>query len=271
MSFLNAILMGILQGLTEFLPVSSSGHLVLAQHFLGVKESGNILFEVFLHLGTLLAVIIFFRKRIWGLILSLLGKKEYRTRDTAHNDRKIIQYLIIATAVTGLVYLVLGNPIESLYHKPLVVAFMLIITGIIVFASDYVKKGKISAAKMGLPRSLFIGLTQGMAIIPGISRSGSTIAASIFSGIKREEAAEFSFLLSIPAIVGANLVSFKQFSNLNINQLLVYLAGFLAAFVAGYLVIGFLLKLITKAKLKFFAYWCWAIALISIIFLLLER
>lgn len=95
-------------------------------------------------------MIIFFRKRIWGLILSLLGKKEYRTRDTAHNDRMIILYLIIATAVTGLVYQILGNPIESLYHKPLVVAFMLIITGIIVFASDYVKKGNISATKDGV-------------------------------------------------------------------------------------------------------------------------
>ncbi len=115
---------------------------------------------------------------------------------------------------------------------------------------DYVKKGNISAAKMGFPRSIFIGLTQGIAIIPGISRSGSTIAASIFSGIKREEAAEFSFLLSIPAILGANLISLDLFHTLNFNQLLVYLAGFLAAFVTGYLVIGFLLTLITKAKLK---------------------
>jgi undecaprenyl-diphosphatase len=271
MSFINAILLGILQGLTEFLPVSSSGHLVLAQHFLGVKESENILFEVFLHFGTLLAVIIFFRKRIWELILSLFGKKDYRTTNNAHNDRMIIIYLIIATAVTGVVYLCAGNPIESLYHKPLVVAFMLIITGIIVFASDYVKKGNISAAKMGFPRIIFIGLIQGIAIIPGLSRSGSTIAASIFSGIKREEAAEFSFLLSIPAILGANLISLDLFHTLNFNQLLVYLAGFFAAFVIGYLVIGFLLTLITKAKLKVFAYWCWGVALISIIFLLLER
>ncbi|MCB5258624.1 MAG: undecaprenyl-diphosphate phosphatase [Candidatus Cloacimonadaceae bacterium] len=269
MSFLNAILLGILQGLTEFLPVSSSGHLVLAQHFLNIKESGNILFEVFLHLGTLLAVIIFFRKRLWELILSLFGSKEYRIKEKACNDRMIILYLIIATAVTGLIYLIFGNPIESLYNKPLIVALMLIITGIIIFASDYAKKEKISVSKMGFPRSIFIGLIQGIAIIPGISRSGSTIAASLFSGIKREEAAEFSFLLSIPAILGANLVSWNIFSTLNFNQLLVYLAGFLASFLAGYLVIGFLLKLIAKSKLKVFAYWCWGVALISIIFLLL--
>ncbi|HNT52749.1 MAG TPA: undecaprenyl-diphosphate phosphatase [Candidatus Syntrophosphaera sp.] len=268
MTLLNSVLLGILQGLTEFLPVSSSGHLVLAQHFLGLQDSGDILFEVFMHFGTLIAVLVFFRRRIWALLKApFSGNKTQEQPDLTHN-RSLLLYLILATAATVLVFLIGGEFFAALYARPLVVAFMLIITGCVVFGSDLVKTDRVNAAQMGWPRSLLIGLMQGIAIIPGISRSGMTISTALFAGVKRREAAEFSFLLSIPAILGANLSHIKEFQQLRISQAGIYLAGCLAAGVAGYLVIALLMDLISKARLKYFAYYCWIVALISIISIL---
>ncbi|MBW6513923.1 MAG: undecaprenyl-diphosphate phosphatase [Candidatus Syntrophosphaera sp.] len=268
MNFFSAVLLGILQGLTEFLPVSSSGHLVLAQHFFGVETGGDILFEVFLHLGTLLAVMIFFRKKLWSLLVSLLNWKNTLRHQAHRHNRTLVLYLIVASIVTASMYLIFGDVFESLYGKPLVVAFMLILTGSIIFFSDKVRSGGVPASQMGLIRGIIIGFVQGLAIIPGISRSGSTISAALFSGVKRRDAAEFSFLLSIPAILGANLVSLVKFQELGASQLGVYLGGFLAAFIAGYLVIAILIRLIVNARLKYFSFYCWALALSSIILIL---
>lgn len=268
MSFINAVLLGILQGLTEFLPVSSSGHLVLAQHFLGIETGGDILFEVFLHLGTLMAVLVFFRKKIWSLIVSLLKWKNTFRHQAHRHNRTLVLYLIIATIATGLMFLLFGDFFEALYSRPLMVAFMLIITGLIVFLSDQVRSGGVPASQMGVIRSSIIGLMQGLAIIPGISRSGSTISAALFTGVKRRETAEFSFLLSIPAILGANLLNLGKFQELGISQLGVYLGGFVAAFVAGYLVIALLIRLIVKARLQYFSFYCWSLAVTSIILIL---
>lgn len=264
MNFFNAILLGIIQGLTEFLPVSSSGHLVLAQRFLGIQDTGNTLFEVFMHLGTLLAVLVFFRQRIWSLLVSLFSWKHTLRHQAHRRNRNVILYLLCATIATGVVYLLFGDLFTSLYSRPLIVAIMLLVTGVIVFVSDYLRSGEILASNMGVPRSLFIGLIQGIAIIPGISRSGSTITGSLLGGLKRQEAAEFSFLLSIPAILAANVANLDLFKQLAWSEIGAYLGGFAAAFGVGYLVIGFLLELITKAKLRYFAYYCWAIGLISI-------
>lgn len=268
MSFLSAALLGILQGLTEFLPVSSSGHLVLAQHFFGIEESGDILFEIFVHLGTLFAVIIFFRKKIWSLLVSLFTWKNSVRNQTNRHNRLFILYLVIATLATGLVYSLFGNFFEAMYAQPLLVAIMLIVTGLIIFISDSIRSAGIHAAQMGTLRSIIIGIAQGMAIIPGISRSGTTISTSIFTGISRRDAAEFSFLLSIPAILGANLINTGKFMELGTPQIGVYLGGFLAAFIAGYLVISLLIRLIVKAQLKYFSFYCWSVAVLSIILIL---
>ncbi|HOY85231.1 MAG: undecaprenyl-diphosphate phosphatase [Candidatus Cloacimonetes bacterium] len=268
MSFFSAVLLGILQGLTEFLPVSSSGHLVLAQHFFGIESGGDALFEVFLHLGTLLAVLAFFRRRVWVLLVSLFSWKRTLRHEAHRRNRNVILYLFCATLATGLIYLLFGDLFESLYAKPLVVAFMLLVTGIIVFVSDHLRSGDIPASNMGVPRAVFIGLIQGIAIIPGISRSGSTIAGSLLAGLKRRDAAEFSFLLSIPAILAANFVNFGLFKQLGWPEFGIYLGGFVAAFAVAYLVIGGLLELISRARLRYFAYYCWALGLISIALLL---
>lgn len=269
MNFLESILLGFLQGLTEFLPVSSSGHLVLAQHFFGVASDEGTLFEVFLHLGTLFAVLLFFRKRIWELIISMFTWKFSLQTQAHRHNHTLVLYLIISSVVTAVFYIIFKDFVEAIYQQPLTVAFMLIVTGAVVFVSDYIKTSDIPSSQMGIVRSTIIGLVQGIAIIPGISRSGSTIAISLITGIKRREAAEFSFLLSIPAILGANLVSIGKFSELHLHDLGIYLAGFISAFIVGYLVIAFLIELISQAKLKYFSIYCWVVAAIAITLILL--
>lgn len=268
MNFLTSILLGILQGLTEFLPVSSSGHLVLAQYFFGLEESGDLLLEVFLHLGTLFAVLVYFRQTLWNMLVSLVRWRNPVQSQTARHNRTLVAYLILATLATGIVYLLVGDFMEALYSNPLAVCAMLLVTGAIVFASDFFKANAIPASEMGALRSIVIGFCQGVAIIPGISRSGSTIAAGLFTGVRREDAANFSFLLSIPAILAANLSYLDQFRRLSGARLTAYLAGFLAAFAVGYLVISVLIQLIKRARLKYFAFYCWLVGALGIAFIL---
>lgn len=262
--------MGIIQGLTEFLPISSSGHLVLYQHFLGKQGEMNsdISLEVFLHLGSLLAVIIYFRRDILELMSSLLHWKSSLDANRHLRNRMVIIYLLIATLVTGITYYFTGDKIKAVFSQPLLVAVFLFVTGILVFTSDLVKLTEIPMSGMGLIRSIIIGLGQGFAMLPGISRSGTTIATSLFCGIKRSDAARFSFLLSIPAILAANLSEFDTLGSLRSNQLAAYLTGALAAFVSGYLVISVLLRLIQSARLRYFAFYCWFIAALSITLIL---
>ncbi|HPM01897.1 MAG TPA: undecaprenyl-diphosphate phosphatase [Candidatus Cloacimonadota bacterium] len=264
---LKTILLGIIQGLTEFLPVSSSGHLVLSQHFLNHGEtSGDLSLEVFLHFGSLMAVLIYFRKDIIPLFISLFKWDKGEETKNHHNQ---IYYILTATFITGIIGIVFKDFIESLFNNALLVSIFLSVTGVIIFFSDKLKSGNFKSGEIGFLKSVFIGLGQAFAITPGISRSGSTIAFSLFTGMKREEAAKFSFILSIPAILGANMMEFKSLTTLNTAEMINYFAGFVAAFVSGYLVIGVLLKMIQKAQLKYFAIYCWIISLVSITLLIL--
>ncbi len=265
MSFFSAILLGILQGLTEFIPVSSSGHLVLAQHYLGVGESGDILFELFMHLGTLLAVLIYFRGMLWDMLISLFSWRWGVNGETHRKNRNLIVYLVLATLATGLFYYFFDDILRGVYDQPLLVSVLLIFTGAFIFVSDYLKDRGIPSSSMGFIRSIIIGLAQGIAILPGISRSGATLTAALATGIKRRDAASFAFLLSIPAILVPNLGALKDFINLDLSQLHKYLAGFVFAFVVGYLVIAFLINLIEHGKLKYFAVYCALIGALSII------
>lgn len=267
MSFIQSILLGILQGLTEFIPVSSSGHLVLVQHFFGMGENNDILFELFMHLGTLLAVIVFFRNSLWELTKSLFSWKNTVNREIHRKNRNLILYLIIATVSTGVVYTLFGDVFKSVYNLPQVVAVLILFTGCIVFASDYFKELGIPASNMGLMRSIAVGLAQGFAILPGISRSGATIAASLATGTKRKDAANFSFLLSIPAILAANISEAKEFLALDKSMLFSYLVGMISAFVVGYLVIAFLIRLIEMNHLKYFAFYCWLVGFVTLVLL----
>lgn len=270
MNVLQAIFLGIIQGLTEFIPVSSSGHLVLSQYYFGIGSSQDISFEVFLHLGSLLAVVIFFRKQIWDLICALFHWKQNIQNEIHRKNRAVIMYLILATFATGIFFLIFKGILKQSYENPLLVSFMLLITGAMIFASDYIKNTSVPISNIGILKSLFIGLIQGVAIIPGISRSGCTITASLFCGIKRKDAANFSFLLSIPAILAANVSELPALKALDPSVLNIYIAGFVASFIAAYLVIAILIRLIQAGSLKYFSFYLWLIGIASIAYILLH-
>jgi undecaprenyl-diphosphatase len=263
MDFLKAIILGLVQGLTEFIPISSSGHLVLSKHFLNFGESTDISFEIFVHLGSMIAVLVFFRREIYDLILSVVHYKNPKFAE----GRKIVLWLFVATVVTGVFGIVFKGFFETLFN-PIFSAITIGITGFILYFSDKISEKNLDISQLNINKSLMIGLAQAIAITPGISRSGTTITAGILTGLKRKQAATFSFLLSIPAILGAHVTDIKKFLDMDSSQLLIYLTGFAMAGISGYLVIRWLIKIIEKAKLRYFAYYCWGIAVICIVLLM---
>jgi undecaprenyl-diphosphatase len=264
MLLLKSILLGIIQGLTEFLPVSSSGHLVLAGHFFNFQMPG-LTFEIVLHFGSLIAVLIFFREHILRLIKSILFFKD----KNYNNERLQVMYLLLSTFVTAAIGIGFKDFFEQLFDKPIFVPVFLCVTGFILFFTDNIKSKEIKSENMGFMKSIIIGLGQGMAILPGISRSGTTIATGLYLGIKREDMASFSFLLSIPAILGAAVLDLKDITEISSDMISLYIGGLIAAFVSGYLVIAWLIKLIRNRKIRIFSYYCWIVSIISFTFLML--
>jgi undecaprenyl-diphosphatase len=263
---LKSIILGIVQGITEFIPVSSSGHLVLANHFLNF-ELQDITFEIMLHVGTLFSVIIYFREDIKKLLLSAV---HYQDKSEEYvNYRKVLFFLAIATVATGIVGLLLKELILSIFYNPLFTACMLMITGTIVFISDTVKGNELTQEKTGVVRSIIIGISQAIAIFPGISRSGTTITTSMLTGLKRMEAARFSFLLSIPAIIGVTIMEIRDISSIDSILMPGFFFGTLAAFISGYLVIALLLNMIKKRNLKIFSFYTWTLGIVTILSIVL--
>jgi len=245
-----AIVLGIIQGLTEFLPVSSSGHLVIFQSLLGFKEP-MILFDVFLHVGTLFAVFAAFWDDIRYLFSHILSKE--------------VGLLIIATIPAALMGYFLEDYFTLLFSSVIAVACALILTGILLFISDRFK-GKRSLRQIGIKEALLIGVFQGLAITPGLSRSGSTIFGALLCQMNRKDAARFSFILSIPIILGAAVKSAIDMAGAGTISLeWTYFLGAVVAAVFGYLAIKIFLKLLAKANLRIFSYYCWLIAAIVII------
>ena len=267
MFIIKSIILGIIQGLTEFLPVSSSGHLVLANHFLGF-DIQDISFEIMLHLGTLLSVIIYFRNDIVALLSSIL-RINVKTEEMV-NNRKVLWFLFIGTIVTGILGLLIKPLVERIFYQPEFAASMLIVTGIVVYLSDLIEPKQFEIHQTGIKRAVIIGISQAFAILPGISRSGSTIATSLFVGLKRTDAARFSFLLSIPAIIGVTIFEFRKFSGILRQYLPGYLLGALAAFISGYLVISLLMTLIKHRKLRIFSFYVWSVALITLFLIMMS-
>lgn len=253
MSYLDAIILGIIQGLTEFLPVSSSGHLVLAEALLGVKEPG-VSFEILVHLGTLLAVLIYFRNRIGRMIMSLFNSE-------LKAERRWILFIIIGTIPAGLVGVTLEDFFDRAFSNPILAATMLIVTGLILLSTRFVKKGERS---LNSPNSFLIGIGQAMAIMPGISRSGTTISAGLLLGVKPSEAAEFSFLLSIPAIGGAVVLKSGDLMQLQSALVGQYVIGTLAAFALSLAAVYTVLETIKRGKFVYFAYYCFAAGLLGL-------
>jgi undecaprenyl-diphosphatase len=266
MNILHAILLGVLQGITEFLPVSSSGHLVITQALLPGFKPPGVMFDLWLHLGTLGAVFIYFRHDIVDLLRSLWPKKKTADSHLVATQRKLSGLILLGCLPTALIGLVFKHQLEALFESASSAAAMLLVTGVLLWLADRVTHTQRGPEQMKPWDALLIGTVQGIAIIPGISRSGSTICAGIFCRLNRELAARYSFLLSIPAIMGATLLEAKEWRQLwHTIDVLPLTLGVLCALITGYLAIGWLMRLLVKQKLSYFAYYCWAVGLISLI------
>ena len=273
MTYLLSILMGIIQGVAEFLPISSSGHLALFQTFFGMEnvEEKYMFFTVLLHFGTLISVCVVYRRDIADMIrefflgiAALAGRKD--TGVTPPPARRMVMLIIIATLPLFIMVL-LQDAINQLFSNSIMVSCALMATGFILFFSDRLAKGHKTARNATVVDALIVGCGQALAVIPGLSRSGTTISVGMLRGFDRSFAVRFSFLLSLPAILGANVLEIKDAveAGFPVEELPMYLVGVAVAAVVGYFAIRLVKSLADKGKFGKFAYYCWAVGLGSLI------
>ncbi len=257
-SSLQAAILGLVQGLTEFLPVSSSGHLVLLQKLMGFCEP-ELLFDVSVHVGTLFAVIVVFRADLYAMLRGL-----WATDQEARQGRRLLLLVIAGSIPTGIIGLTFKDTFESLFCSSTTVGVALLITGLILMATRFAPLATRGLAKTGWGRAVLIGVAQGLAITPGISRSGATIAAGLLLGLERELAARFSFVLSIPAILGALALQIKDMEAPTQTTWAPLIVGAVVAAITGYIALKLLLKLVKGGRLHWFAYYCWALGIAAL-------
>lgn len=266
MNFIQAILMGIVQGLSEFLPISSSAHLVFTSNFykviknIPIVQSSNeeVFFDIMVHLGTLIAVLIFFRKDILNILEAMWHA--LKNKDWSDKEAKLGLYICVGTIITIVLALPINEIAEKLVYKPAVVGGLLFITGFTLLYSEYKsKKLEKKTDNVDLKTSILIGLAQGLAALPGFSRSGWTIATGLFCGLDRITSARYSFLLSIPIILGASMV--YPLVKINVAEAVGYnwsaiIAGTVVSGITGYLCIKYFMRFISKFSLAIFGYYC---------------
>jgi len=271
-SILQAIVLGVVQGATEFLPVSSSAHLVIFQNLLKVNVAAGqiVAFDVCLHIGTLFAVLLALKKEISVILRGFFVPKENSIEldggFSETNSRKAIWLVLIGTIPAVIIGFSLKDFFERLFASTLSAGAALIITGFILFATRFVKRSETSLKDMKSKHALAVGLAQAFAIIPGISRSGSTISIGLFVGLKKELSAKFSFLLSIIAIGGAGLLEWKNLRYISQGNFMAIILGTLSAFVVGYICVRWMLVIVRGKKLSWFAFYCWIVGLLTIYF-----
>ena len=277
MSLLSAILLGLIQGVTEFLPISSSGHLAIAENLLHMSGSSEVpgFFDVLLHLGTLVAVFIAYWSDIREMVIELFyGVRDLAQRSTptpAPPARRLILLIIVGTLPLFAV-LPIKDAVESLSGNMYFVAGALLVTGCLLFASDRVRPGRKTEKSATLLDVLLVGVAQAIATCPGISRSGTTITAGCFVGFDRRFVVRYSFLMSIPAILGANILSLKDaVTDIIWADVPVYLVGVAVAAAVGYVCIRLLKMIADKGKFGFFAYYCWAVGIVTLILTLVQK
>ena len=278
MDILNMIFQAIVQGLTEFLPVSSSGHLSLVQHFTGMSGGEAVFITIVLHLGTLVAVCIAFYDLIWALIKEFFstvkdiftGKFSFKKMSP---NRRMLVMLVVATAPLLLFYFVQDFPTSVASDGDIVIeGLCFLYTGTILFLSDRFGHGKKRAKDIKTKDALVIGVFQGIALMPGISRSGSTIAGGLFCGLTRETAVRFSFLMSIPPILAGALLEFKNIGSTTMNvSVLSLIIGFIVAAVVGFIAIVLVKWLIKTDKFRIFAYYTFALGIIVLVIGIVEH
>ena len=273
--WLQALILGVVQGLTEFLPVSSSGHLVLAQIWLGdqflfLKEA--VAFDLVLHVGTLLPVLYFYRLDLRQIIGALfkdfdqLRSKGVKAWLTGDDNRWLAVLVVVGTIPTALIGVLLKDTFESLFHDPVPVCAALIFTGFLLMSTRVFERTG-DPRRLSLGMAVLIGIAQGFAITPGISRSGTTIAVALLLGVARNEAARFSFLLSIPAILGAVVLVTKDGVAMPQEGWAALAVGFVSAMIVGYAALWMLVALVNRGGLYRFAYYLWPAAIIALVFL----
>lgn len=271
MSIIEAILLGIVQGLTEFLPISSSGHLVLGQELLGIVHQKDIAFEVFVHFGTLISVVGMFWKDIHLIILSIVRVISHPSKiKSIYKENyhfRIAVYIIIGSLPAGIIGFMFKNEVEFLFNDPKFVAVMLLITGLILFLTKFSNPREDS--KVGLASAIIIGFAQAVAIIPGISRSGITISSGLFLRVSPAHAARFSFLLSLPVIFGATVLEAKELLAVPLpaERFLILFVGTIVAAISGYIAIKLVLGILQKKKFSWFAYYCFLVGILGIFFI----
>lgn len=265
MNYINAIIFGAIQGLTEFLPVSSSGHLVILHEFISIPLENELIFDVILHAATLLAVLYFFRSDIWKLLLAWLATFKKQNSDYG----RVAWLILLGTIPAGVIGYFFDDIIENTLRSPFVVVVMLVVVGIFFIVAEKVAKQSLDLRNVRLKQALWIGCAQALALIPGTSRSGITIIAGLFTNLKREEAIRFSFLLSIPVIAGAVIKKAPGFLNntMEPGELGVVLIAFLSALFFGILTIKYFLSFARKYSLNFFAYYRFLLAFLLSLYL----
>lgn len=272
MTFLSSFLLGLVQGIAEFLPISSSGHLAIAQNLLGMSDAGTVpeFFDVLLHLGTLVAVFVAYWADIRDMVLEFFRGAgdliHHSTPNPVPPARRLILLIILGT-LPLFVVLPVKDAVQSLSNSMAFIGAALIVTGALLFVSDRVKKGRKNERTATWLDVLIVGIGQAIATMPGISRSGMTITTGCFVGFERKFAVRFSFLLSIPAILGANILSLADAAKTGINwaEVPVYLVGVVTAAVVGYLCIRLLRFIADRGKFGAFAYYCWAVGVLTLV------
>ena len=285
MSLLQAILMGLIQGLTEFLPVSSSGHLALFKILFGVETDTGILFDVLLHVGTLAAICVVYYKDIWRLIVegccivrdaavnvviffrNQINKESQGYRRIVCNSyRKFVMLVIVSTIPTGIIGFMGKDVVEMASEILIVPGICLIVTGVLLIIADRIKDGDKLPKSVTYTNAFGVGIAQGIATLPGLSRSGTTITACLLSGYQRNFAVKYSFIMSIPAILGALVLELTDLKGLQVTapDVACYVVGMLVAAVVGYICIKTMLVIVRKKKFTGFAIYCFIVGALSI-------
>lgn len=275
MTYLSAVLMGILQGVAEFLPISSSGHLALFQHFFSVEnyEETQMLFTVLLHLGTLISVFVYYWRDVLELIqefflglAALFSRRGGHERQTPPPARRLVLLIIVATLPLFLI-LPVKDLVEEAMNNVHFVSVALLATGFILWFSDRMARGRKTARNATVLDAVLVGLAQALGTLPGISRSGITISAGMLRGFERTFAVRFSFLMSMPAVLGANILSLKDVMEtgaFHMEMLPLYLVGTVVAAVVGYFAIRLVNLLADKGKFGAFAWYCWIVGAVTL-------
>ena len=274
MHLIQAVLMGIVQGLSEFLPISSSAHLVLTSNFYKafkgieiIHSNQEIFLDIMLHLGTLIAVLVFFRKEIMVIIKALY--EGLKLKDYSSEDFKMGVFIVVGTIISVAVAYPLSGIAEKLVFRPDLVGLLLIFTGFILLFSEFLAKKRVEKKPIALRNSILIAIAQGLAALPGFYRSGLTIATGLMTGNDRTTAAKYSFLLSIPIIMGASM--FYPLMEIDLKEIITYnwfaiIIGTLVSGVVGYLCIKYFMKFLSKFSLAIFGYYCLLVGVFAFVF-----